>query len=182
MCCFLEPNQYFNFDVLADIHTFNLNNISALKASSIYKTCFRLYRRRKPPTYLCVNCVSNIHHYALYVECKDNEWSQNRFLKQQCCVTEQFCTYSINITYTWATHAPARHFLLKERKKQGCWLKQEMRDGSRQTQIFSGVDYSDELWQLPPLYFTVHIILLCSMKHGWETAVQTHPEGNQTLH
>lgn len=84
--------------------------------------------------------------------------------------------YSINVTYTGATHAPARHFLLKERKKARLLAEA---GGERWEQTDADFQWCGLLLrQLPPLNFTVHIILLCSMKYGWETAVQTPHRGN----
>lgn len=84
--------------------------------------------------------------------------------------------YSINATYTGATHAPARHFLLKERKKARLLAEA---GGERWEQTDADFQWCGLLLrQLPPLNFTVHIILLCSMKYGWETAVQTPHRGN----
>lgn len=216
---FLEPNQYevenSNFHVSADIHFWpkwhqctetvtenwifycilaSQKNRRPLKQthrnSSVYKTCIRLYRRRKPPTYLCVNCVANVRHYALYVECKDNQWSQNLltenafFLKQQCCVTEQFCYVQHQRNLHWGNSCARPPFPPKRKKKSkavGWGRRWEMgADRRRFSVVWTTVMNSSDSYP----HWISQCTLSCSVP--WNTAerrqYKPHTEGIQTLH
>lgn len=92
--------------------------------SSVYKTCIRLYRRRKPPHLslceLCGKCPSLCTICRMQRQLmisKSTHWKYISFLKQQCCVTEQFCYVQHQRNLHWGNSCARPPFPPKRKKK-----------------------------------------------------------------
>lgn len=217
---FLEPNQYevenSNFHVSADIHFWpkwhqctetvtenwifycilaSQKNRRPLKQthrnSSIYKTCIRLYRRRKPPHLslceLCVTCPSLCTICRMQRQLmisKSTHWKYIFFLKQQCCVTEQFCYVQHQRNLHWGNSCARPPFPPKRKKKSkavGWGRRWEMgADRRRFSVVWTTVMNSSDSYP----HWISQCTLSCSVP--WNTAerrqYKPHTEGIQTLH